>query len=268
MPSPWHSAASRSASVWLCCLIPDAGVKLDRAIDRAVPAPLVAELEESLNLMVEHPQLDDDDEADPFAAAPDEADRLTTALDGGRVSLVELAKEPAESDKAKNLVRLTDPNPLRFVQSQLHDLWKEAIQALQSQGQARPGSKPASHRQVPIGPYRLIVTPSIRGRAAGQIAIQGMANKQIELTTPTLRTRGSGSKALLAIWLYRDNSIAIAHLDFMNTEHYVLWHAPKSHQLNFDEPGDFNHELFTLGMEVPDQIDKVLSRSFKPKSPA
>ena len=90
-----------------------------------------------------------------------------------------------------------------------------------------------------------------------------MANKQIELTTPTLRTRGSGSKALLAIWLYRDNSLAIAHLDFMNSEHYVLWHAPKSHQLNFDEPGDFNHELFTLGMEVPDQIEKVLTRSFQ-----
>jgi eukaryotic-like serine/threonine-protein kinase len=47
----------------------------------------------------------------------------------------------------------------------------------------------------------------------------------------------------------------------------VLWHAPKSHQLNFDEAGDLNHELFTLGMEVPDQIDKVLSRSFKPQEP-
>ena len=95
-----------------------------------------------------------------------------------------------------------------------------------------------------------------------------MANKQIELTTPALRTRGSGSRTLLAVWLYRDNSLAIAHLDFMNSERYVLWHAPKSHQLNFDEPGDLNHELFTLGMEVPDQIDKVLSRSFKPQNPA
>ena len=110
--------------------------------------------------------------------------------------------------------------------------------------------------------------PSIRGRAAGQIAIQGMANKQIELTTPTLRIRGSPSKALLAIWVYRDNSLVIAHLDFMGSERFVLWHAPKSHQLNFDEAGDLNHELFSLGMEVPDQIDKVLSRSFKPQNPA
>jgi eukaryotic-like serine/threonine-protein kinase len=269
----WHRRIrGRTEAIWdylsgKILHVADAGVKLDRAIDRAVPAPLVAELEESLNLMVEHPRLDDDDEADPFAAAPDEADRLTTALTGSRASLAELASEPPEPDKSKHLVRLANPDPLRFVQSQLHEFWKDALQALQSQGQARPGAKPATHRQVPIGPYRLIVTPSIRGRAAGQIAIQGMANKQIELTTPTLRTRGSGSKALLAIWLYGDNSLAIAHLDFMNSEHYVLWHAPRSHQLNFDEVGDFNHELFALGMEVPDQIEKVLSRSFKPRNP-
>lgn len=132
----------------------------------------------------------------------------------------------------------------------------------------KPGARPAGHRPVVFGPYRLVVTPSIRGRAAGQIAIQGMVNKQIELTTPTLRTRGSSSKALLAIWLYRDNSLAIAHLDFQNSERYVLWHAPKSHQLNFEEVGDLNHELFTLGMEVPDQVEKVLTRKFRPSDPA
>ena len=58
----------------------------------------------------------------------------------------------------------------------------------------------------------------------------------------------------------------------MNSEHYVLWHAPKSHQLNFDEAGDFNHELFTLGMEVPDQVDKVRviqdPSRFKPSLPS
>ena len=238
----WHRRIrGRTEAIWdylsgKILHVADAGVVLDRAIDRVVPAPLVAELDESLKLLDENPRLDDE-EADPFAAAADEADRLTATLSSSRVSLVELAAEPAESEKAKNLVRLADPDPFRFVQSQLHDLWKEALQALQSQGQARPGAKPAGHRPVPIGPYRLIVIPSIRGRAAGQIAIQGMANKQIELTTPTVRTRGSASKALLAIWLYRDNSLAIAHLDFMNSEHYVLWHAPKSHQLNFDEPG-------------------------------
>jgi eukaryotic-like serine/threonine-protein kinase len=268
----WHRRIrGRTEAIWdylsgKILHVADAGVVLDRAIERAVPARLVAELEESLKLMAENPRLDDD-EADPFAPVPDEADRLTATLSGSRVSLAELAAEPAEPDKAKNVVRLADPNPLRFVQNQLHELWKDALQALQNQGQVRPAAKPASHPPVTIGPYRLVVTASIRGRAAGQIAIQGMANKQIELTTPSLRTRGSASKALLAIWLYRDNSLAIAHLDFMNSEHYVLWHAPRSHQLNFDGPADLNHELYTLGMEVPDQIDKVLSRSYKPRKP-
>jgi serine/threonine-protein kinase len=268
----WHRRVRpRTEAVWdyLCGRIlhmPDAGVVLDRAIDRVVPAPLIAELDDSLKLLAENPRLDDED-ADPFTAAADEADRLTASLTGDRVSLAELAAEPAESHKSKSVVQLLDPNPLRFLQSELHELWKEALKALESQAQARPGSKPASHRPVPIGPYRLIVIPSIRGRAAGQIAIQGMANKQIELTTPTVRTKGSGSKPLLAVWVYRDNSLAIVHLDFMNSEHYVLWHAPKSHQLSFDDPGDFNHELFALGMEVPDQVNKVLSRSFKSRKP-
>jgi len=273
----WHRRIrGRTESIWdyiggRLLHLPDAGVVLDRVIDRVIPAPLVAELDEEMNLLAEDPRLDDE-QGDPFAAAPDEADRLTASLTGSRVSLVELAQEPADSDKGKGLLRLADLDPIRFFQSQLHELWKEALQTLQNNAVARPGarpgSNPTSHRPVPIGPYRLIVTPSIRGRAAGQIAIQGMVNKQIELTTPTLRTKGSASKALLAIWLYRDNSLAIAHLDFMNSHKYVLWHAPKSHQLNFDEPGDLNHELFTLGMEVPDQLDRVLTRSFKPSHPA
>ena len=107
-----------------------------------------------------------------------------------------------------------------------------------------------------VGPFRLIVIPSLRGRAAGQIAIQGMNNKQIELTTPTVRTKGSSSKPILAIWVYDDNSLAIVHLDFMNTERYVLWHATRGHQLNFDDAADLNHELYTLGMEIPDQLDR------------
>ena len=69
----------------------------------------------------------------------------------------------------------------------------------------------------------------------------------------------------MAIWVYRDNSLAIAHLDFMGTERFVLWHAPRSHQLKFDDPAELNHELFSLGMEVPDQLDKVLTRSFRPR---
>ena len=263
----WHRRIrTRTEAVWDYLSgrlhVADAGVVLDRALNRSVPAPLVAELDNELNLFDDNPRLDDDD--DPFApAAPNDDDRLTSTLTNSRVDLAELAVEEKE---ARGLLLLADPNPIRFSQSALHELWKEALAALQSPAQARPGAKPASHRHVPIGPYRLVVIPSIRGRAAGQIAIQGMTNKQIELSTPTVRTKGSTSKTLLAVWVYSDNSLAIVHLDFMNSERYVLWHAPRAHQLNFDVASDLTHELYTLGMEVPDQLDRVLARSFKPRA--
>ena len=266
----WHRRIrSRTEAVWdyLCAQVlhlPDAGVVLDRALDRAVPAPLLAQLHDSLELMMENPRLDDE-QADPFAAPADEADRFTATITVSQHSMAEIAAEPAESDKEPGMVRLLDPDPLRFLQGKLHDLWKEALVSLQQQVQTRPGPKPATHCHVPVGPYRLVVIPSIRGRTAGQIVIQGMANKQIELTTPTIRTKGSAGKPILAIWIYGDNSLVITHLDFVNTQRYVLWHSPKSHQLNFDAPADLNHELFSLSMEIPDQLDKALSRWFKPK---
>src|SRR5262249_12030919 len=211
------------------------------------------------------PQLDDE-AADPFVA-PDEADRLGASITVSQHSLAEIAAEPADSARDKGIVPLVGPDPLRFLQGQLHELWKEAFTASQ-QVPNRPGAKPAGHRHIPVGPYRLAVIPSIRGRAAGQIAIQGMANKQIELTTPTVRTKGSAGKPLVAIWVYQDNSLAITHLDFHGAERFVLWHAPRSHQLNFDTAADLNHELYSLGMEIPDQVDKALSRWFKPRSTA
>jgi eukaryotic-like serine/threonine-protein kinase len=260
---------SRAEALWdyLCgriLHIPDAGVELDRALARNVPAPLVAQLDDSFELMADIQKLEDE-EADPFAQA-DADDRLAASIsmEGAPVGLAEIAAEPDAAERNRGVVRLADPNPLRFLQGELHELWKEALAALQ-QAQLRPGAKPPSHRHVPIGPYRLTVIPSIRGRAAGTIAIQGMGQKQIELTTPTVRTKGSAGKPLVAIWVYCDSSLVIAHLDFRAAERFVLWHAPRAHQLNFDDPADLNHELFSLGMEVPDQLDKVLSRWFRPR---
>jgi eukaryotic-like serine/threonine-protein kinase len=267
----WHRRIrSRTESIWDYIWgglfhLPDAGVRLDRALDRAVPAPLAAQLDDSLNLMIENPKLDDE-EGDPFAPPADEMDRLSVTVTGSQLSLAELEAEHVAAHRNKSLIHLTDAKPLRFLQGDLHELWKEALQALQSQPQTRPGAKPATHRHVPVGPYRLTVIPSIRGRSAGQIAIQGMHNKQIELTTPTVRTKGSAGKPLLAIWHYLDNSLVIVHLDFKNATRYILWHAPKSHQLNYDDPAELNRELYGLGMELPDQLDQVLSRWFKPRS--
>ena len=92
-----------------------------------------------------------------------------------------------------------------------------------------------------------------------------MANKQIEMTTPSFRTTGSANRPILAVWLYRDNSLVIAHLDFQSTERYVLWHAPLSHQLKFDDPADLVRELEDLGLEPPEQVDVALSRRFRPR---
>ncbi len=50
----------------------------------------------------------------------------------------------------------------------------------------------------------------------------------------------------------------------LGSERYVLWHAPRGHQIHFDGPGDLSHELFSLGLEVPDPLNRVLTRSFRP----
>jgi serine/threonine-protein kinase len=183
--------------------------------------------------------------------------------------MAELAEDQDETARDKSLERLVDPDPIRFLQGDLHELWKEAVNALQTQARAPAAGapKPAGHRHIPLGAnYRLVVVPSIRGRAAGQIAIQGMANKQIELTTPTFRTTGSAAKPIVAVWRYRDGSLVVAHLDFQSTERYVLWHAPRSHELKFDDHTELTHELATLGMEIPDQLESSLSRRFRPRN--
>jgi serine/threonine-protein kinase len=244
--------------------LPSAGVGLDRAMASVMPAPLAAQIDQSFELRF-HDFDGDDPQDDPFSARnTDEADRLQTGSMGGLVNLAELAKEERAS---AGIVQLVNPDPQRFFQSQLHEIWKEGVTALQSQAQGRGTPKSATQRHVAVGPYRLTVVPSFRGSGAGQVVIQGMANKQIEITTPTIRNKGSSSRPLLAIWTYRDNSLAIVHYDFVNTPQYVIWHASKGHHLKFEDPADFNHELYSLGLEIPDQLDRVLSRSFKPKNP-
>ncbi len=154
---------------------------------------------------------------------------------------------------------LTHPDPTRFLQGDLRDLWQEAVAALRTPAGAR-----SSHRHVPVGPYRLTVIPSVRGRSAGQVAIQGMPNKQVELLTPPFRGSGSASRPIIAAWSYQDNSLVIVHLDFKGVERFVLWHAPTGRQTNHPSAAELNHDLYQLGLEVPDQLDRVLSKRFRP----
>jgi eukaryotic-like serine/threonine-protein kinase len=233
--------------------VPDAGVRLDRMIVKSVPVQVAEQIEEGLVAFVDDPRLEDDD---PAAAAEGD-DRLTTRISGD-VSLHDLTADADTRDRG--LVRLAPPEPYRFTQGDLRDLWSEAVATL-----GKPG---ATRRAAPVGPYRLAVIPSIRGRSAGQFALQGMPNKQIELLTPSIRAGGSSGKPVIAIWIYQDASAAIVYLDFKGNEKYILWHAPNGQQINYEGGGDLSHMLYTLGMEMPDQLDSVLSKRFRPRSKA
>ena len=232
--------------------MPDAGVRLDRMIVKSVPAQVAEQLDEGLSAFVDDPRLDDD-----AAAPPDAGDER---LVGSGMSFHDLATDIAPRDKG--LVPLTPADPFRISQGDLRELWSEAMAVL---GKAGGAAKP---RAIPIGPYRLAVIPSVRGRSAGQVALQGMRNKQIELLTPSIRAGGSGSKPVIAVWVYQDGSIVVVHLDFKGAEKMILWHAPNAQQINYDDPADLNHMLYTLGMELPEQLDRVLSKKFRPRSPA
>jgi serine/threonine-protein kinase len=242
----------------------DAGLELDRLLARSVPAQVVASIDDSVKLLAQKPDVDDEEEE--RAAPLDDTDRLGDAVRGEALDLDELAQD--RTARQRSLVALIDPDPIRFLQGQLHELWKEAVNALTAQARGGPGggARQAGHRHIPLGSYRLIVVASIRGKAAGQVAVQGMVNKQIEMTTPSFRTTGSANRPILAVWLYRDNSLVLVHLDFQSTERYILWHAPLAHELKFDDPAELLRELDDLGLEPPDQLADALSRRFRPRN--
>jgi serine/threonine-protein kinase len=222
-------------------------------IPQAVPEQLIEALDISLSALVD----DSDLEAEPADPETREAERLAQ-MGSSSVSLNELASDVAPAEK--RVVGLARPDPIRFTLGDLRELWQEAVANLR-----RPGGSKTPHRHIPIGPYRLTVVASVRGRAAGQVAIQGMLNKQIELLVPSFRT-GSGSRHVLAIWIYQDHSLVITYLDFKKAERYILWHAPTGQQANFGGSADLNHNLYQLGLEAPDQVDRALSRWFRPRN--
>jgi serine/threonine-protein kinase len=235
--------------------LPDAGVRLDRAIKRVVPAQVVEELDLELGTFEEDPQLDFDvvaNEAEPDS----EVGRVSVRLNAQNFD--ELA---SDIDRDRNLIHLANPDPVRLTMGDLKELWQEAVAALKN-----PGSK-AAHRNVPIGPYRLAVIPSIRGKSAGQIAIQGMRHKQIEMLIPSIRLASTVGKPILAVWVYEDDSLAIAYVDYKNIERFISWHAPTNQQENHEDAATLNSTLLQLGLEAPDQLDRVLSKKYRPSNP-
>jgi hypothetical protein len=249
--------------------MPDAGSLLDRMINRVMPRQVMQQLDDSLDLLVDRLPVEDFDLDPPPREQPRQLAVGDGAEDSASMTAFRLALlTEQEAGGASDVTPLAAPDPIRFLQGDLHELWKEALKNLQTARPSGPGVKVQSgHRLTPVGPYRLVVIPSVRGRAAGQVAIQGMNNKQIELSTPAIRTKGSAAKPLIAVWIYADGSLAITHLDFQNTERYVLWDATRNQELKLGDAGDLNHELISRNLQSVDNLSHALSRRFKPQNP-
>ena len=239
--------------------LPDAGVKLDKAIQKVVPAKVVEELDQSLGRFEEDPDLDFDPPAAAEVDAEGDSDARRVSVTLNAQTFAELASD--RHTRGEDVVHLAQLDPIRLTMADLRELWEEAINALKN-----PAAK-GGHRIVPIGPYRLAVVPSVRGKSAGQIAIQGMRHKQVEMLIPSLRLASNPARAILAVWPYEDDSLAIAYLDYKNTERFISWHAPTNQQENYDDAASLNSALLQLNLESPDQLDRVLSKRYRPSNP-
>lgn len=239
--------------------LPDAGVRMDRGFVAHVPSQVAAQLESGLKSFGDvDPTLDEPNATDP----EEEQARRLRVENRGPESFHDV--EAKESGKA-GLVRLIEPDPVRHTLGELRSLWQEALNALRAPANHK-GPSPTVPRGLPVGPYRLVAVASIRARSAGQVVLQGMANKQIELLVPSFTGGGPGSRVVVAVWVYENSSAVITYTDFRGQQAYVLWDASTSRQQNFETASDLNHELYQLGMEVPDQLDRVLTKKFRPRN--
>ncbi len=107
---------------------------------------------------------------------------------------------------------------------------------------------------------------SLRSRSAGTVVLQGLPNKQLEMLVPSFTGGGPDSRPILALWRYENQSVALTYLDHRGAQCYILWDAATNLQHNFDAPEEFHHELLQLGMEAPDQLDRVLSKRYRPRN--
>jgi eukaryotic-like serine/threonine-protein kinase len=233
---------------------PAPGVRMDRAMARAVPEQVAEQIDQDLEAFEDVADLAELMQDAP--AGPPEEKSLNVRVNAN--SLREIAAVEAKPDEG--LLPLSDVDPIRFTLGELRELWKEALANLKS------GNVKGGHRNIPVGPYRLAVVASIRGHKAGTIAIQGMANKQIEMLVPSF-AGGAANRPILAVWVYDNKSLAITYLDIRGLQRYILWDAANSQQTNFVDAADLNHSLFQRSMEVPDQLDRVLTKKFRPSNP-
>jgi eukaryotic-like serine/threonine-protein kinase len=231
--------------------VPVAGVKLDRMMLVAVPPEVAEQLVEDLFAFVDDPQLDED------AAGSSDSQRSRKPQPFYVGGTIPREEPPGDDDSPRFQVKvpLEPANPFLFTQNTLRNLWEGAMDAQGNSPQVR-----VPHRTIPVGQYELAVVPTARSRSAVRTILQGMAlGKQIELFTPSALARESASRTVIAVWTYQDASMAVVHLDFQSRQRYILWHAPDAQQFNFDYCEELRHRLSTLNLEVPEQLDRILS---------
>ena len=230
--------------------VPVPGVRLDRMMVVAIPVEVAEQLDRDLYGFVDDPRLDDDEGGPSERRSSDERRPIYV---GAMIPRDEPPSDDAPLVKA--MVPLARADPFLFTQDTLRDLWEGAMVA-----QDNAAGPVLVHRTIPVGPYRLAVIPTGRGKSAVRAALQGLhQGKQIEILTPSVLARGSVSRAVIAVWLYQDGSLAVVYLDVRSKERYILWLAPNAHQFNFDYLAEVRHILATANLEVPDRLARVLS---------
>jgi serine/threonine-protein kinase len=231
--------------------IPVAGVRLDRMMIIAIPLDVAAQLDQDLFGFVDDPKIDEEE-----AGATET--RATSDKRPFYVGATIPRDESVSDDDAprfKVLVPLSPTYPFLFTQNVLRDLWAGAMEGQDDYTRVR-----TVHRTLPVGQYELAVIPTGRGKSSVRAVLQGMQQgKQIEMFTPSALARESGVRTVLAVWTYEDASMAIVHLDFQYKPRYILWHAPDAQQFNFGYFEELSHRLSTVNLEVPDQLDRILS---------
>ncbi len=239
--------------------VPISGVRLDRMMVIAIPLEVAEQLDLDLTAFVDDPRLDEEE----TEASPTESQSSQQRRPFWVGSTIPRDAPPSEDDEPRERVKvpLSPAEPFVFTQNSLRNLWEAAMDAQEGATRVQ-----LVHRKIPVGPYELAVIPTGRGRSARsarsavRAVLQGMQQgKEIEIFTPSAPARDSASRTVIAIWIYQDASMVVVHLDFQYQERYILWHAPDTHQFNFNYVEGLTSRLSTLSLEVPDQLDRILS---------
>jgi serine/threonine-protein kinase len=243
---------SKYEAVWdaLCgrlLHVGDAGVRLDRVLVRAVPRPVILSLDDKASQFTDELKLQFEE---PPPAEVEDVSGVSRTLEINPASFADIRVHDEPDTYLQQLARI---EPVRLTLGELRELWKEAVATLQKGDRRQSG-----HQPVAIGPYRLAVVATIRVRSAGQVAIQGMPNKQVELLVPSFASRASHDRYVLAAWPYQNNSLLITHVDHLSNPKYVIWDAVAGKQLDAKDRGELERLLFQLTLELPEDLDTVL----------